>query len=211
MQKYPQMTEQISPLVKDRSYLHTVTAGAVLPLIQAGVSALAAGTLMLFLLSSARTRTMFTWSGVVMVIVFILTWLYLQRHWLTLTAEQITHLDLNQDGVIGEPETVRIEVTDRSDNAWHQSTYDFPASKEQMEILAEGVIAGTGFKEAYWTGAGAPFSQTKFRKLMAYLLNKGLIELVNEKSANQGYRLSVHGRPVFEHLAPPPPPYQEPE
>jgi hypothetical protein len=200
-----QTTDQTGVTSRDRAYLHTVAAGAVLPLIQAGVSSVATGILVLIILSSTRVRNFITWAGVVMIIIFILVWIILQRHWITLTAERVTKLDLNRDGIIGEPETLRIEVTDRKPGAWNQQIYNFPATAEEMRMLAMGVNSGTGFKEAYWTGSGAPFSQVKFRRLMSFLLGSKLIE-PNGRSSNQGYKLTDLGGSIFERLAPPPPP-----
>ena len=207
MQKFP-MTDPVTPPLRDRAYLHTVQAGAVLPLLQAGVSALAAGLITLLIFSLTRARGMFAGAGIAMVIVFIGDWIFLQRHWIHLTADKVMKLDPGWDEKMDEPDILRIEVTDPKPESWERKIYDFPATANEMEILAEGVQAGTGFKEAYWTGAGAPFSQVKFRRLIAFLLSKKLIEFAG-RSANQGYKLTDLGRSIFEKLAPPPSPLAE--
>jgi len=209
MQKYQTNVEPTVfpvPPSGNKAHLHTITAGAVLPLIQAGVTAIAAGILTVIILAHSGTYVMLQAAGIVVIVVFIAAWLFLERHWLHETQDRIVQqFALEPEPVRPEPQTLRVEITDRSNGGYHQHLYDFPATPEQMTSLAAGINSGTGFPEAYWIGAGAPFSQAEYRKLIAFLLKEQLIEQAG-KAKNQGYRLTDDGQAIFERLAPPPPP-----
>ena len=88
----------------DRQYLHTLVAGAWLPLFQstifAGVIGIVVLTIAYFVFDA---RDPFKWS----IVSFVIAWAYMiwtfLRHWLSLTTvEQIIQQDINGDGVIGE-------------------------------------------------------------------------------------------------------------
>jgi len=209
---YQQATDQsvITLPQRDHSYLHTVQAGALLPLIQSGIIAIALGVLTFILAYSARSRDPLVWAGVVTLIVFIAAYLFLQRHWLTLTAERMTGLDLNRDGQIGKPvpaPIARIEVMTRDSrgNLKQGSFYNLPASEAQLRSLAAGITAGVTFAESYWTGRGSPFSLRQFRALRAEMIRRGLLVQTNPSSANQGFSLTPEGETIFQHYAPPSP------
>ena len=194
-----------------RQHLHTLTAGAWLPFMQSVITGFIAGLVTLVLAWLFRARSIWTWGGVTGVLAWGLTWYQHQRHWFSLTAlEQATGLDLNRDGVIGDPRqvpperiiTVRMEEVN-SDGAWHQQRFDLPATETQMEELAVGILLQhRTFTHREWTGSAAPFSDAEFRDLRRELVKRELIRLTSDKDPRQGFKLTLAGRKMLEQFLP---------
>ena len=193
---------------KPRPYLHTITAGVTLPLLQAGVTGAVCALVGLGVSLWLRWRSWPLVSLGAGVISFAAAWFYLGRHWLNLTGlERLTGLDLNGDGRIGlEPsplsarEEVRVYVAEvRSDGhlSGNQKVYDLPCDSKQLAELARGILGGLPFSERLWTGAGRPFSIVAFRDLRGELIRRGLIRLASTKDARQGYTLTLAGKHVL--------------
>ena len=82
----------------DRHYLHTMTAGAWLPLAQAGGTGVIVFAVILALGLMWRWRSPVQIGGVIGLLSFAIAWFSLGRHWLRLTLgdlERFTGLDLN--------------------------------------------------------------------------------------------------------------------
>ena len=211
MNKFQNLTDKANipaaPNYADRQYLHTFLVGAMLPLVQAVITAVMAGigTLTVLLLFDA----MDVWKPalVVSAITCVLTWLYLQRRWLTLTSlEKLTGLDLNNDKQIGEPvkapQVVRIQV-DRLEHGHIRQMIlgDLPVSKENLRILANGLLMGRPFSEREWTGTGKPFSSGAdgtFRPLRSAMLKHELLEMRSGKDNRVGFDLTDSGWALME-------------
>jgi hypothetical protein len=202
----------------ERQYLHTLVAGAWLPLLQSTIIAVvvAIGTwIIAWLVFDAvdphKPAILF----------FVLTWVYmlikLQRHWLSLTTvEQFIQRDLNGDGVIGEatgqpsvtPRHVVIQIDTVKENGQYQvgdtsALIKLPCSDEQLRTLAVGLLSGLPFSEKQWTPTkdGKPFAANEFRALRAEMQKQKLVEYVNDKDPRQGIRLTDAGRAVMEEYA----------
>jgi hypothetical protein len=205
-----------SPSKGDKRYLHTLTAGAWLPMVQSGIT----GTLVLVVLVVLgyywRWRSPWTVATVIGLLAWVGSWVLLQSHWFRLTdLERLTGLDFNRDGRIGEADslapsplsqTQRISLTvfeGRADGSLsgNSVSYDLPCTLEQLQELAAGLIEdGLPFAERTWCGAGLPFSVEGFRELRAELMRRGLVALVNGKDARQGYNLTVKGEDIFREV-----------
>jgi hypothetical protein len=213
----------------ERQYLHTLVAGAWLPLAQSTsiAAAVAIGTWVIayFVFDAVDPHKP-------AIILFVITWVYtmfkLQRHWLNLTSiEQIFQKDFNGDGVIGEaieqpkaeakPRRVVIQIDTVKENGNYQvgdstDIINFPCSDDQLYTLAQGLLNGMPFSEKTWTGNGKPFSIQEFRDLKIVMFKKRngdkepLIEYVSEKDKRQGIRLTATGKKVMEQIATSPTP-----
>jgi hypothetical protein len=212
--KQTQPPPQAPVIAQDhRQYLHTYTVGAGLPFIQASITALLTfvGTLCIdyFVLDLIDPHKP---AILVAVIVWIWTWIARQRWWITLIAERITGIDINHDGVVGsttkEPEIIRVQLREVKANGSVTAgdNIDLPLSREQMESLSRGMLNGVPFSERKWTAPNSDvFSSNEFRTLRSIMIKRQLIELINEKDARQGYKLTAQGRAIMEYYASPTP------
>lgn len=215
MNKYQAQTDQpvMAPArssYAERQFLHTFTAGVLLPLGQSAVTGV-----MIFIVTIVIGTLIFDWvdplryASTFGVIALVATYLYLQRRWLSLTAlEEMFDVDLNGDQVIGQPEpqVIKIQITEQKDNGHVQiHNIDLPASPQQLEAFAHGVLSGAPLSEKFWTGSGRPFSSPQYRSLMTVMMARGLVEYVNEKDRRQGRQLTRAGRAVMKHYAVPSP------
>jgi hypothetical protein len=197
-----------------RQHLHTLTAGALLPFIQAGMTGIITCLVIAIVFSSLRFKSPWSWGGTIGAIAWGLTWLSLQRHWFSLTSlEQITGLDLNKDGSIGKPPENNAHIPDRfvqvrlsdspSNGNLHIVNFSLPASAEQMNKFAEGLHSGTTLSERNWTGPGRPFSIEQFRRLRIELQKRGLVTPNSDKDGRQGFILTESGEAfILEYLSP---------
>jgi hypothetical protein len=194
-----------------RQHLHTLTAGAWLPFMVSIITGSIAGVITLVLASDLRARSPWSWTATIAVLAWGLTWLQHMKHWFSLTRlEEVTHMDINRDGVIGDPAQVpperiihvRMEET-KADGAWHQQRFDLPATAAQMEELAIGLMQqGRQFTNREWTGTSAPFSISEFQQLRRELIRRDLIKMSSDKDARQGYVLTLAGRKMLEQFLP---------
>src|SRR3970282_3014401 len=100
MNKFQQTTPPIqqpsAPNYADRPFLHTFLAGALLPLVQSTITAVMAGIGTLTALYLFGAIDLLKPSLIITGIVWVLTWLYLQRRWLNLTSfDSFLVVDLN--------------------------------------------------------------------------------------------------------------------
>lgn len=217
MNKFPQDTQvvpQIAPQTSyaERQFLHTFVAGVLLPLGQAFTTGL-----ILFIATLTLAVIVFDVVDpfkpalVIGISTFAFTYLFLQRRWLSLTAiENVLQMDLNNDDVIGEPQTVRIQLEDVKENGhYHVDIVDLPVSAEKLATLAAGLLNGLPCSEKQWTGKDRPFSSQEFRALKAEMVKHGLLAYVNPRAPLQGYALTKPGRAVMKHYIPSPTPLEE--
>jgi hypothetical protein len=193
----------------NKSYLHTVTAGVTLPLLQSGVTCLVCGLVGVGLGLWFRWRSWPVVSLGLGLVGFTLSWYLLQKHWLSLTGlERLTGIDLDGNGQIGNlsPQSkaldeVRVYVSEVKPDGHitgNQSIYNFPCTSEQLVELARGLVEeGESFSERTWCGSGRPFSVGTFRELRSEFIRRGLVSLASVKDSRQGYCLTVGGRHVL--------------
>jgi hypothetical protein len=92
---------------------------------------------------------------------------------------------------------------------------DLPATAEQLEALARGLLAGASLSEAQWTGGNGVFTRSQFSQLRAELIKRGLAAWNNSHTTARGAALTPAGRAIMrtfagESVRPhPTPPYRE--
>ena len=211
MQDVPAPAIVHQPSYAERQFLHTFVAGVLLPLGQSVTTGLviciAGYTLAVTVFDAVDPFKSALTFGIVSMAI---TYLYLQRRWLSLTAlERALNVDLNDDDVIGEepePQTVHIKLEEVRENGhYHADIFDLPASPDQLSTLALGLMNNMPASEKQWTGKGKPFSSQGFRTLKNEMIKRGLMELTNPKDARQGHSLTKAGRAVMKHFASPSP------
>lgn len=207
MNKYQQQTTSTQPVTPPHTYtekefLHTWTAGAFLPFVQsviAGIVAMIFTAMILYARNAIDYLMPMLLAGGT---TFVLMYLVLMRRWLELTAEKITGIDINGDGVIGpKPRSIRVTLNmfDRNQRM-SQFYYDFSdvASETQLIEFADGMLnAGRNMAEREWSGPGKPFSIDEYRSFRSFLIGRGLARAANKKGANQGFELTEEGEAVF--------------
>jgi len=114
-------------------------------------------------------------------------------------SEIVTGKDLDQDGRIGQPATVRVEVSDLDQRQLR--FMELPGTPEALQQLAHGVLTGKTLAEAEWTGKGRPYSRNEFRDMRAQLLERGIVTWRNDEAPSQGVELTRVGRAVFDEIA----------
>lgn len=219
-QRYEQQVEWIPAVKADApakvSNLHTLEAGARLPLEQSFVWGMLGGVLAVVLAASSRMRmeSVALLAVLAFAMAFGLAWWLYQRRWFALTRrETLTGQDLNKDGWIGRPgygvpargwnaPALRVQVDEVTD-AGHvkvSKLFDLPAAQSQLEELAEGVLRQhrpLSFRE--WTGKGKTFSDDQFEALRGELIKRGLAVIAGA-DARRGLELTKVGRRVFERI-----------
>jgi hypothetical protein len=210
-----------TPNKAEREYLHTLSAGALLPFLQASGFALVV-TITAWVIAMAL--------GMMdphrpAMVVGALSWLWmlnrLFRHWLSLTMPVIVHAahDLADDGRLNNSNQAPAEdeplpiITIRlvKEDGHISDTMDLPGDKESLSVLARGLLNGMPFSESMWTGKGKPFSSKTFRALRDVMKARGMAEYINAAEPKQGIRLTDEGRAVMKALALPHSPTDESE
>jgi hypothetical protein len=220
MRNYDQTTQpmqptQSQPAYSDRQFLHTFTAAALIPLVQATITAIVAcvGTAtVLYVFDAIDYMKPIIAIGA---LTWVITWLLLQRRWLTLTnLERLLKQDLNNDTYVGEPEpaSIRIQLDEiRNNGHIHQTQmFELPCTEAQLQALADGVLRlDKTLAEKEWTGAGKPFSINEFRTVRSEMLKRGMVVPASSKSERQGFVFTRAGEAVLKHYAPSPSPIQD--
>ena len=124
----------------------------------------------------------------------LISWLDDGRGWKRLAYGE---MEAAQPVVVeAEARTLRLELYKGS-----QTVYaELPMSFEQAQELARGLLAGTPFSEASWTGAGRPFSKGQFQQMREEFVKRGLARWRNKGAPAQGVELSPEGWDVCRQL-----------
>jgi hypothetical protein len=215
------MNNQATAPTKEREYLHTLSAGALLPFAQASgfafvifVAVYVIGEIALNLIDPHKPA----------VFIGVMAWVWmlyrLLRHWLRLTMPEIVTVikDISDDGRLNnsvqaeaeeEPSYIRIQLV--KENGHVADMINLPGDEHKLAALAQGLLNGMPFSEKMWTPekAGKPFSTNTFRALKDVMLKRGLCEYSNPNEPRQGIRLTEEGRQVMQHLARPHSPTEE--
>jgi len=219
MNTYKQTDQVIQPTANpsysDRQFLHTYQTAAWVPLTQATINAgmgmvLTGVTLYLFdamdYVKPILVMGALTW---------VVSWLYLQRRWFSLTAlESRLKIDLNQDGTVGKPEEVkqvRVQIDEAQNNGHIRQSkiFTLPCSDVELGEIAEGMKNGVPFSERFWTGKDKPFSVARFREIRSEMLKRGMLAPASAKSDKQGYVWTRAGQAVLGHYVPSPTPVDD--
>lgn len=191
--------------IKVQEYLHTPLAGALVPFVQSAITGALVAAIALAVLVKLRVKDWPFWTLIAFLAVTFLVWLFLQRHWFTLTnVEHMTGLDINQDGMIGEQmprHKVKVDILQEHDGGSTIKTAELPATEADLSVMASGLLSGRPFTEREWTGAGKPLSVNQFRAMRVEMLGRGIIELANQKAPQQGFKLTRSGVAVMRYFA----------
>ncbi len=208
----PPVSQVQQPSYSDRQFLHTFTAAALLPLVQATITAIvacvAAGTLLYLFNAIDYVKPIV----VVGAFTFFVTWLFLQRRWLNLTnLEWMLKLDLNNNGRIDEPQqaSIRVQVDELTKQGHiHQSQmFELPCTEKQLNAVAVGILEHRKtLAEKEWTGSGKPFSINEFRAMRSEMIKRGMIVPASSKSERQGFVFTRAGEAILRHYVSTPSP-----
>jgi len=147
------------------------------------------------------------WSGawILALVVFALgslgMWFFLLADWRKLIhkLEDFTKTDINKDFTIGEPERVRVEISENGGQ--NVKILDLPCSLEKLSMLARETLRGVPLSESNWTGGGKPFNRRDFSTIRADLLKRGLLAWVSPGTTARGVMLTKTGKSAFKYLA----------
>lgn len=210
MKQFNQQVDAYIPGKAEKSYLHTMEAGAFLPFLQAFISGVFAGLAAMIVSWALRAREPWVWGGIAWALVMMLTWFLTQRHWFTLTAERLTGIDFNRDGVLGDerpsaPREVSVRISEvTKDKQYRQTVGTLPASYEQMQKLAEGILNNKlEFTVRNFCGDKKPFSVDEFNDLREAFLKRDvdgekLLRSKSDKDARRGYEFTEAGKQVLQ-------------
>lgn len=190
-----QVTREVP--IRAPSVTGDVWAPLLIALISALVVFLSAGTLAL--VAGWTVKVPLVFAGATLAAIWFG---HLSRGWdrLIWAVEELSGVDVNQDGDVGKP-TISIEVSTRDDPN-SLSYLHLPGTADQLRALAAGVVyQSRPLSEAEWTGSGAPYSRREFRDLMARLDAAGAIRWKDERYKTQGREVTAFGRRVLAQLA----------
>lgn len=214
MNKYQSTTEPVAQKSSyaDRQFLHTFVAGAVLPLVQASITAVVmmiATLIVLYMFNAIDViKPVFVIGG----LTWVVTWLSLQRRWLRLTdLEKFFNQDFNNDTHIGEVPTPKIRVQldelTKQGHIQQSQMFELPCTEQQLKALAVGILEHRKtLAEKEWTGGGKPFSINEFRAIRTEMIKRGMIVPASSKSERQGFVFTRAGEAVLKHYTASPSP-----
>ena len=184
----------------DRPFSNLI-AGAILPLLQALITALlvglAAGNLAALASLPAAARVGLS-TGALAAALYWLASLVTWRRVELLSCEPWNPAPEPDPAPVWEPAPpVRIEVLEGKATRF----VDLPASEAQLIDLAAGLLEGQTLSEAAWTGGGRPFTRAEFANLRAELMRRGLAAWNNPHTPARGAALTAPGRAVMRHYA----------
>jgi hypothetical protein len=110
--------------------------------------------------------------------------------------ESWTGSDINQDGVVGKPQTVRVELTDRPARAMRM--IDLPLPDDKLTLVARSVLHGG--RQFSRRGMSGLLSEGEFAALSAAMLEGGLMCFRQADNPQSGYELTPSGRAVLRKL-----------
>lgn len=133
-------------------------------------------------------------------------WLWrLRKHDTMLTAaEEITHLDLNRDGVIGrpsaEPHEANITYTEPTPGGLHMERDTLRVSPAELEFIGRQIILeGRPFSKSIVDGV--TITENRFRDVQAILREKGFARYKNPTAPKQGVELTRKGEATLRWYA----------
>lgn len=113
--------------------------------------------------------------------------------------ESIINSDLDNDGDIGEPPKVSLEVTQKSEGSNFKKMFrlDLPAgvTENNFQDFARGVTnERRGLAESAWIGKGKPFSRPTYAAMLETLRAAGIVRWKDEENHALGHELIPSGR-----------------
>ena len=188
-----------------REHLHTVLAGAWLPALQAILTGVFLGVVVLVLAIVTDRPMPGLWGLIATGVTTLAMWYTLLRRWLDLTApiERITGWDINRDGYIGEaiePEEIKITLEHRKDGALRQQQFaNLTMSSTTWEKFCRGLIdCDYSLAESNWVGSSNLFSRGEYQEVRNLFMKRGWAEWVNESYHPHGVRLTDVGTQMID-------------
>lgn len=202
------------------AFLHQFTAGAILPLVQSLITAVIM-FVVIFILAWIVFDALdpLKPAAIISVVTLLVTWLSRQKMWISLASlELMTGIDINQDGVIGEPiaqdgqdekvSTVWIDLRKVGlKGSYSNSKFPLPkgVTEEHLAQIAHDMfILGKTFAETELSGTGR-ISLPKFRQLRGVMERQSLCEKTGTAS-NAPYELTDEGEAWLKQYLPSPTP-----
>jgi len=118
--------------------------------------------------------------------------------------EKLTGLDLDGDGIAGDPTKRRLEVHVQDGGYTRIVEADWLGiDDDRLIAFSVGMANGRGLTEATWGKERAIFPEgiNSFRAFRSKLEEAGLIAMVNPKAPNLGYEVTASGRAYFRRIA----------
>jgi hypothetical protein len=193
--------------VSGQAYLHTHTASATSPLLQAVFTGALVSIPIMMLMIKYRVQD---WLMNGVIIFFVITsgvWIYSLRHWFKLTKiERMTGIDLNRDGVVGDPvrevvRPVRVDVNEYENGKHVRTTRAHYENEARMIALADALI-----------NHNIPFSydalciqrkilkRSELKAIREEMEKRGMAYQVNPESVNSPWELTNPGRAALKEL-----------
>lgn len=115
--------------------------------------------------------------------------------------ERITHIDLDGDNVVGQPQTVDMSVWVQNERDKERKIYraDLGVSPEQLQRFARGIAEGRSLAVSAWVGKNNTFSRSEYDRLMAELERLEMVER-DGAGANAPRVLTDAGQQAIEQL-----------
>ncbi len=141
--------------------------------------------------------------GISLVVIATVVWMGLldDHKRLLWRVERLVGKDFDGDGVVGEPETLRIELTTTNEEGFQSmEILDLPGDAHKLREFACAVLAGRAISLASWTGHGGLYSRREFIVLRDELLHRGWMAWRNPHAPAQGVMLTRKGREALERI-----------
>jgi hypothetical protein len=186
-----------------RRHYQSPAVAVWIPAVQATLTGIFLGVAMGVAAAALSWPRPWAWGLGVFAIVQAATWLLLLSGWRSLvwSLERALGVDLDRDHQVGDPQRVRIELTQPNEGGHVTQIAELDVDPAKMGDLSRGLLAGASFSEAQWSGAGALFSRSQFRKVRDEFLKRGWLEWVNPEARAQGLQLTRSGTAVIRYFA----------
>jgi len=182
---------------KKLKYLITPMAGVVLPVLQAGITALGVGMLAGSVAWIRGSNNPIGISFISAAAVFLLVWFLSLDSWRGLVRNDPlpTYQAINN-----RADTVRVELI--KDNGHWGDWLDLPIDQARMIEMAKAVINDNKeFSLASFGGRGKLLSRNQFELLRDDMIALGLARWVSKHTHNRGCELTGSGRAIFRKYA----------
>jgi len=203
--------------ISQTAFLHTLIAGAWLPLQLALISGVLVGLLTAWVTAFYLPNDSLFLSGLFSLLTTLGTWIFFQTQRVRLInfVERISNQDINGDGLIAEAEptetkhtiTVDLRVISKTSDITYRAQFA-GISDERMALFARGTLRGRPMTITEWSGKGKPFSRREVEQIMGEMYDRQMVELKNPKNKKDGYVPSKAGWETLRKLKaviPPPP------
>jgi uncharacterized membrane protein YhaH (DUF805 family) len=186
MNKFNQVTPQVQvpppPSYAEKSFLHTVPAAVQVPALQSLLISVAIGLLSFIVQArlGAILSDAFLNSVIGTIIMFILIYVFLLRHWFALTIERAFDIDIPGLGEERKPVETVIKVNKITpDRHWQQTRYDFAVAPDLLLRFFIDTLSGRrSISRRSWTTPKMQngFSQGDWKKFQDQLIKWQWVE-----------------------------------